>query len=267
MSDVERLLRSAEELARAAAQDEAGEAAVGERLDFQLEGEGIASHLFACSLAGYRGWRWSVTLSVAPGSDSATIDEVVLLPGPDALLSPKWVPWSERVKPGDLGVGDVLPTPADDPRLVAGLSALDDLEGVSGLSPLSPGQWELGLGRERILSAEGLDLAAERWAEGEFGPDAAMAKGVPMQCSTCGFLVPIGGVLGQSFGVCANLLGPADGRLVSVAYGCGAHSQIAVDRTPGEPEGTAPQGDVAEPLAEDVQPDELDEIVSEEAAP
>ena len=41
---------------------------------------------------------------------AATVDELALLPGPDALVAPPWVPWSERLAPGDLGVGDVLPT-------------------------------------------------------------------------------------------------------------------------------------------------------------
>jgi hypothetical protein len=46
--------------------------------------------------AGYPGWLWTVT--VTPAEDgSPTITEVHLLPGEDALLSPEWVPWSERL--------------------------------------------------------------------------------------------------------------------------------------------------------------------------
>jgi len=33
------------------------------------------------------------------------------------MLAPDWVPWSDRIQAGDLGVGDLLPTAADDPRL------------------------------------------------------------------------------------------------------------------------------------------------------
>ncbi len=45
---------------------------------------------------GYPGWLWTVT--VTPAEDGApTITEVHLLPGDDALLSPDWVPWSERL--------------------------------------------------------------------------------------------------------------------------------------------------------------------------
>ena len=45
----------------------------------------------------------------------------MLLPGPDALLPPAWVPWTERLRPGDLGVGDLLPTDEDDAAARAGL--------------------------------------------------------------------------------------------------------------------------------------------------
>ena len=37
-----------------------------------------------------------------PSCDHATVSEVVLVPGPTALLAPAWVPWENRVKPGDL---------------------------------------------------------------------------------------------------------------------------------------------------------------------
>jgi hypothetical protein len=37
--------------------------------------------------------------------------------------------------------------------------------------------------------------------------------------------VPIGGLLGQAFGVCANPFG-ADGSVVALEYGCGAHSSV-----------------------------------------
>jgi hypothetical protein len=46
---------------------------------------------------GYPGWLWTVT--VTPAEDrTPTITEVHLLPGDQALLSPDWVPWSERLE-------------------------------------------------------------------------------------------------------------------------------------------------------------------------
>ena len=37
------------------------------------------------------------------------------------------------------------------------------------------------------------------------------------------------------FGVCANEFSPADGRTVSLAYGCGGHSEAAVMPKPPRP--------------------------------
>jgi hypothetical protein len=52
-----------------------------------------------------------------------------------------------------------------------------------------------------------------------------MAKAAPGHCRGCGFLQPLGGLLGQAFGLCANEFG-ADGRVVALGYGCGAHSSV-----------------------------------------
>ena len=83
--------------------------AVGEHQEVRAE-DGAVTHFFAAQHGGYRGWRWSVTLACADDDSAITVSEVVLLPGPDAVVSPAWVPWNERVRPGDLGVGDLLPT-------------------------------------------------------------------------------------------------------------------------------------------------------------
>jgi hypothetical protein len=219
-------LIAAVDLARAAAMDEAGPDMVGEHVGVVMEDERLATHTFACLNPAYVGWTWAVTLARAPRLKSATVSDVVLLPGPDALVAPEWVPWSERVQPGDLAPGDVLPTRTDDARLVAGLTDEEALDGAASQAPLSPGQWEIGLGRVRVLSSLGRDEAADRWADGDFGPHAAMARQAALECGTCGFLLPIGGPLGQQFAVCANRMSPADGRVVALSYGCGAHSEV-----------------------------------------
>ena len=145
-------LAAATELARAAAVTEAEADYVGEHLGMAMEDERLATHLFTCLHPGYVGWRWAVTVVRAPEQTEVTVCDVVLLPGPDALVAPSWVPWSERVQPGDLGVGDLFPTGAQDLRLVAGFTDEDDLDGVGSQSPLSPSTWELVLGRARVLS-------------------------------------------------------------------------------------------------------------------
>jgi len=220
------ILTAAVDLARDAANVEAGGDWVGDHLEMAMEDDRLATHLFACTNPGYRGWRWAVTITRAEGFDVVTITDAVLLPGPDSLVAPAWVPWAERVRPGDLGPGDVLPTEAVDPRLVPGFTDEDSLEGLGSLAPLSPGMWELGLGRARVLSVLGRDEASERWDEGDFGAESPMAKAAGQPCGTCGFLMILGGTLGQAFGVCANAFAPADGRVVALNYGCGAHSEV-----------------------------------------
>jgi hypothetical protein len=163
-----------------------------------------------------------VTLACADDESPITVSEVVLLPGPDAVTAPAWVPWHERVRPGDLGVGDLLPGPSDDPRLVPAYVASDDpaLEEVAR---------EVGLGRRNVLSREGRDAATERWYGGEHGPGADIARSAPAHCGTCGFLLPLAGALRGAFGVCANAYSPADGEVVAVEFGCGAHSDVVYE--------------------------------------
>lgn len=223
------LLLDAEAFAREALIEEVGSEFVGEHRGSAMDAERIATHLFVCLNPAYLGWNWAVVLVRASRAKIATVNDVVLMPGEQALTAPTWVPWAERIQAGDLGVGDILPTPADDKRLVAGLTGEDDLEGVASLAPLTPGQWELGLGRVRVLSPIGRDEAALRWHAGDTGPQTAMARNAAHECATCGFLVTLGGPVGQAFGICANELGAADGRVVSLDFGCGAHSEILVE--------------------------------------
>ena len=213
------------DLAREAAETDAPEGTVGAHLTVVADAEGVVSHQFECLSSAYPGWRWSVTLVRATDASEITIAEVLLMPGPESLVAPAWVPWADRVLPGDLGVGDVLPHRLADPALVPGYTNLDDLEGVSSQSPLQPSQWELGLGRARVLSADALLEAANRWAEGDRGSQSSMAISAPGACSSCGYLVTIGGPLGQAFGLCAQELSPADGQVVALDFGCGAHSE------------------------------------------
>ncbi len=228
------VLRDSRELAHDAVVDEVGAALVGDYVDFAMDSERLGTHTFRCADPAYVGWRWAVSVARAPRAKVATVCEVVLLPGPESMLAPEWVPWSERIRPGDLGVGDVLLTPAEDERLTAGLTGEDEIDAIVDRDePRGMTGWEAGLGRERVLSVFGRDDAAERWDGGEFGPHSAMAEASAKACATCGFLVHVAGPFSREFGVCANQFSPADGRLVSLAYGCGAHSEIA-EPTPSE---------------------------------
>ena len=99
---------------------------VGDHLGMEPLEERLAMHWFACLSPGYRGWRWGVTVARVPRGKVATVSETNLLPGPDALLAPEWLPYADRLAPGDLGAGDVLPFRATDPYLEAGFEATGD---------------------------------------------------------------------------------------------------------------------------------------------
>jgi hypothetical protein len=197
---------------------------VGDHIGVVAEGDRLVTHLFECLMPGYRGWRWSATLTRVPRARKVTVCETALLPGPDALLSPGWVPWRERLRPGDLGVGDLMPTGLDDDRLVPGYLRSDD-------PAAEDAAWELGLGRLRVMSREGRTDTAERWYDSDHGPGAAIAKAAPKEarCGTCGFYLPLAGSLRLMFGACGNLYAPDDGQVVSVDHGCGAHSEVLVE--------------------------------------
>jgi hypothetical protein len=209
-------------IARSAAVEDAGDAKqVGEYLGATREDEIALTAAFAATDRGYRGWHWSVTLAVVDRA-RPTVSEVVLLPGERALLAPPWLPWDQRIRAGDVGAGDLLPTAPADPRLVPGYVDSDDPD-------LQELEYEFGFGRERVLSRDGRDDAAQRWHDGPFGPDDIIAQQAPAQCVSCGFYVPLRGLLGMALGACANEYSPADGRVVDAEYGCGAHSSTKID--------------------------------------
>lgn len=216
------------ELARAVLLEQVGESYVGDHDESLVEDEGVVTHFFATTQPGYPGWRWAVTVAHPAGQERPTIDEVVLLPGSNSITAPAWVPWRERIKPGDLSPGDLLPADEDDPRLVPTYltgDPGDDAEfEVTDRAQLKSVASELGLGRSRVLSLEGRDLAAQRWYDGEPGPDVPLAQSAPAQCYSCGFLIMLAGPLASTFGVCANEFANDDGRVVAYKHGCGAHS-------------------------------------------
>ena len=225
------VLAAAAEVARAAAEavaDHARTGHVGDHLGAEMEGERLLTHSFECLNPAYRGWRWAVTVTRVSRSKNVTIVEAVLLPGSDAVLAPEWLPWSERLKPGDLGVGDLLETSADDDRLMPGYTQTDDADADA------VAVWELGLGRARVLSPIGRDDAVDRWYSGDHGPQAPVAEAAPARCTSCGFFVLLAGTLRRLFGVCANEYSPSDGQVVSVDHGCGAHSEAAIGAGPIE---------------------------------
>ena len=190
--DLAAVLDAAVDAARAAVVEFSGET-VGEYLGVTHEDTNAATHRFLADVPGYGGWQWAVVVAAYPGSDHATISEVVLVPGPTALLAPQWVPWDQRIRPGDLSPGDLLAPPAEDPRLVPGYV-------LSGDPAVDDVAAEVGFGRRQVLSEWGRADAAQRWHDGDHGPESAMARGTRRVCRDCGYLLPLAGTLGTMFG-------------------------------------------------------------------
>ncbi len=213
------------ELARSAAIADAGNPElVGADVSVEIDDDGrVETYLFEAHLAGYQGWRWCVTIAKVDKKSEPTICDVVVLPGPDALLAPEWVAYRDRIQPGDVGVGDIVPSSLDDTRLVPSVHSLIADEELDAMQV-----FDLGLVRARVMSIEGRDQASKRWYESDRGPQSPIAQAAPKPCSSCAFFVPISGSLRASFGVCANAISPEDARVVSVDHGCGAHSEATL---------------------------------------
>jgi len=146
------------DLARGAAEEMAGADRVGEHLGVTADGDRLVTHRFRCLDPAYRGWCWAVTVTRASRAKNVTVDESVLVPGDEAILAPDWVPWRERVLPGDLGVGDLLPAPPDDARLVPAAS----LEGDDGVADWGETAWAMpGTEPEDLVPVPSADPLAD----------------------------------------------------------------------------------------------------------
>lgn len=205
---------------------------IGEYYGCTAEDVRVVTHRFGATHPAYRGWLWSVTVARAARAKYATVNEVVVLPGPDSLVAPEWVPYEERIEPGDIAPGLVAPTPDNDPRLEPGYTGgVDDSQDAdpADASITRALVAEFGLGRRRVLSVDGRDQAAERWLDSEGGPDNEMSRLAPGDCVTCGYFVRLSGTLGRLFGVCANVHSPSDAQVVHIDHGCGGHSDVVAE--------------------------------------
>jgi hypothetical protein len=163
----------ATDIARGAAEELAGEGNVGEHVGVSADDERVVTHLFESRDLAYSGWRWAVTVARASRAKAVTVDEVVLLPGPDSLLAPEWVPWSDRVRPGDLGVGDLMPTASDDERLVP----ISMLQGDEGLQDWEDTESWAALSGLATASSLEVDAGAPGSTDGVGGAEVAVDAG------------------------------------------------------------------------------------------
>ena len=127
-------LAAAVDVARAAIEGIAPAEQIGRHLAAKSEGDRLVTHLFESKLAGYGGWQWYAVLTRNSRSKVVTVDELGLLPSDDSILAPEWIPWAERVRPGDEQGEDELAAaagtapPEDAAGADAPLDALDAAE-------------------------------------------------------------------------------------------------------------------------------------------
>lgn len=92
------VLAVAVEQARAALLEVIPESDIGRHVGNKADGEFALSLLFENRLRGYPGWYWSVTMGRVDAQSEPNVLEISLLPNlTEALLSPEWIPWSERL--------------------------------------------------------------------------------------------------------------------------------------------------------------------------
>lgn len=84
------------DLARAGLLEITDAKSVGDAFARVDEVDGVVSVLFHCTLDGYPGWHWTVSLGTVEG-EAPTVLEAELQPGEGALLAPDWVPWTDRL--------------------------------------------------------------------------------------------------------------------------------------------------------------------------
>ncbi|NBW72914.1 MAG: DUF3027 domain-containing protein [Microbacteriaceae bacterium] len=74
----------------------AAEGNLGKFIDSSSE-DGLTTFNWEANLKGYVGWRYSVTVFQIDPATEPTISEIVLVPGPESLIAPAWVPWADRL--------------------------------------------------------------------------------------------------------------------------------------------------------------------------
>ena len=133
-------------------------------------------------------------------------------------------------------------------------------ESVTSLEDIEDAIKTFHLSRRKVMTPEAIAQTAKRWYSGQHGPKSLSTRIADgSACSTCGFMIPLAGALGNMFGVCANAWSPDDGKVVALNHGCGEHSDIE----PPEPSQLWIQSD---PAYDDYHIDVIEQSEREERA-
>ena len=141
MSDTAMEPKSIARAVAVAVADEEGQ--VGDFVEAVDLEDGVTDFRFEARVRGYEGWQWSVTMYHDVELDHWTVNESSLVPTDEALRPPKWIPWKDRLEPGDLAVTDSIGTDPDDPRMEDGFrktgkDVSEDADADNGMSDGMP---------------------------------------------------------------------------------------------------------------------------------
>lgn len=82
--------------AEVAAKTAADKNGIGAFIESIVEDD-VTTYFWEAKQPGYGGWRWAVSVYQLDPATEPTVSEVLLLPGTDSLIAPKWVPWKDRL--------------------------------------------------------------------------------------------------------------------------------------------------------------------------
>ena len=122
-----------------------------------------------------------------------------------------WVPWADRIQPGDVTAGLLMPHRAGGSAAGAGLHRRRaGRRHRSGRGRRDPRRGGRAGARPRAGAVPGGSRRGRRALarRSDGGPDNEMTKQAPDVCETCGFFVRLEGWLGILFGACANTYSP-----------------------------------------------------------
>lgn len=91
------LNKETEQIALKALKEITPENTYGNKTGEQIHDPQTAALLYECLLPGYPGWHWNITLTKLDPQNPATITELSLQPGENAITAPPWIPWAERL--------------------------------------------------------------------------------------------------------------------------------------------------------------------------
>lgn len=167
-------------VATAALLEITGQETVGPLVGVEPVEDGVLNVIFPCALAGYPGWRWTVSVATVE-ADAPSVLELDLLPGEGALVAPEWVPWANRLADYQAGrVQDDDDVDDDDDEDVIDLDELDDdledLDDIDGVDFESPEDAE-DEDEESPEDADSEDVEPEdvQWKDGD--PASAGTRG------------------------------------------------------------------------------------------